>query len=250
MSTNQQESTPHAASTAAEGDKAAQKPLIDVINEDPKLLKHKFVNFVAYGKVINAGMERPPSDFDEPRLWTLTDDTSCFLSDKKSQAGYDEYLHIGCNAVFDSCANAVNGEGLDAISRAPHIPLEHAVAVALIRAGQHTHAATEEAALSGLGCLRLTMGGQTSLDSDRVFAELAHERFGRPLPTAVYDILDSLRQAFVDRTLEVSMHAASKAASRQAFAKSTVDRLPEPNAKIKKAAADKRKAAVALVITT
>jgi hypothetical protein len=43
-----------------------------------------------------------------------------------------------------------------------------------------------------------------------VFAELAHERFCRPRPTAVSGPLDKLRQAFVDRTLEVSLHAACK----------------------------------------
>jgi hypothetical protein len=44
----------------------------------------------------------------------LTDDTARFLNDKKYQAGYDEYLHIGCYAFFDSCANAAIGEDLDA----------------------------------------------------------------------------------------------------------------------------------------
>jgi len=96
-----------------------------------------------------------------------------------------------------------------------------------------------------LGFLRLTKGGQTSSDSDRVFAELAHERFCRPRPTAVSSALDELRQAFVDRTLEVSLHAASKAAAGAAFARVTPDKPPGQDAKAKKAAADKRKAAAA-----
>jgi uncharacterized protein YutE (UPF0331/DUF86 family) len=49
----------------------------------------------------------------------LTDETAHFLSDKKSQAEYDEYLHIGCNAVFDICASAAVGEGLDALASGP-----------------------------------------------------------------------------------------------------------------------------------
>jgi hypothetical protein len=61
-------------------------------------------------------LERPPRDIDEPLLWTLTNNTSRFMSDKKSQAGYDDYLYIGNNAFFDSCANAEIGEGLDALS--------------------------------------------------------------------------------------------------------------------------------------
>jgi hypothetical protein len=52
-----------------------------------------------------------------------------------------------------------------------------------------------------------------------VFTELAHKRFCRPRPTAVSGPLDELRKAFVDITLEVSMHAANKAAVGAAFAK-------------------------------
>jgi hypothetical protein len=78
-----------------------------------------------------------------------------------------------------------------------------------------------------------------------VFAELAHERFFRPRPTAVSSALDELRQAFVDMTLEVSLHAAIKAAAGAAFARATPDKPPGQDAKAKKAAVDKRKAAAA-----
>jgi hypothetical protein len=63
---------------------------------------------------------------------TLTDDTARFLSDKTSQAGYDEYLHIGCNAFFDNYADTAIGEGLDALSAGPPLSPEQAAAVALI----------------------------------------------------------------------------------------------------------------------
>jgi hypothetical protein len=46
-------------------------------------------------------------------------------------------------------------------------------------------------------------------------------------------------------TLEVSLHAASKASAGAAFARATPDKPPEHDAKAKKAAAGKRKAAVA-----
>jgi hypothetical protein len=82
-----------------------------------------------------------------------------------------------------------------------------------------------------------------------VFAELAHERFCRPRPTAVSGSLDELRQAFVDITLEVSLHAASKATAGAAFAKATQDKPPGQDAKTKKAAAHKRKAAAAAETT-
>jgi hypothetical protein len=162
-------------------------------------------------------LERPPRDIDEPRLWTLTDDTARVLNDRKSQAGYDEHLHIGCYAFFHCCANAAIGEALDALSAGPPLPAEQAAAVALIRAAHRTHTATEEATRTRQGFLRLTKGGQTSSDSDRVFAELAHERFCRPRPTAVLSALDELRQALVDKTLEVGLHASNKAAARATF---------------------------------
>jgi hypothetical protein len=78
----------------------------------------------------------PPRDIDEPRLWTLTDDTARFLNDMKPQAAYDEYLHLGCYAFFDSCANAAIGEGLDALSSDPPLSMEHAATITLIKAGQ------------------------------------------------------------------------------------------------------------------
>jgi hypothetical protein len=58
-----------------------------MLNDDPELHEPEFVDFAAYGKVIHAGLGRPPRDIDEPRLWTLTDDTARFLSDRKSHAG-------------------------------------------------------------------------------------------------------------------------------------------------------------------
>jgi hypothetical protein len=205
-----------------------------MLNDDPELHEPEVVDFAGYGRVIHAGLERPPRDTDEPRLWTLTDDTARFLNDRTSHAGYDEYLHIVCYAFFDSCANAAIGEVLDTLSAGPRLPAEQAAAVALIRAGHRTHAATEEAARTQLGFLRLRKGGQTSSDSDRVFAELAHERFCRPRPTAVSAPLDELRQAFVDRTLEVSMHTTSKATIGAAFAKATPNKPPGQDAKAKK----------------
>jgi hypothetical protein len=55
--------------------------------------------------------------------------------------------------------------------------------------------------------------------------------------------MDALRQAFVDRKLQVNMFATNKAAARAAFAKTTPNMPPGQNAKARKAAADKRKAA-------
>jgi hypothetical protein len=93
------------------------------------------------------------------------------------------------------------------------------------------------------------MGGQASTDADRVLAELAHERFCRPHPKEVSGPLDALRQAFVDRTLEVSLHATNKAAAGAAFAKITPDKPSGPDAKARKAAADRRKAAATAAAT-
>jgi hypothetical protein len=140
-------------------------------------------------------------------------------------------MHIGCYASLYSCANAAISEGLNALSNGPPLSAEQTTALALIRAGHCTHTATEEAARTRLGFLRLTKSGQANTDTDSVFAELAHQRFCRPRPTAVSGQLDALRQAFVDRTLEVSLHVASKAAASAAFAKVTPTNLPAKSPK-------------------
>jgi hypothetical protein len=242
-STEQQQSIPADASLATEGGKAALEPPIDMLDDEPEPSASEFVDFANYGEVIPAGLERPPRDIEKPRLWTVTDDTARALSDKRTQSAYDEYLHIGCYAFFDSCANAAVREGPDALSNGPPLSAEQTAAIALIIAGHRTLTATEEAARTRLGFLRLTKGGQASTYADRVFAELAHESFCRPRPTAVSGPLDALRRAFVERTLEVSLHAASKAAAGAAFAKLTPDKPTGHDARARKAAADKRKAA-------
>jgi hypothetical protein len=214
-----------------------------LLDDENEPTASEIVDFIYYGEVIPAGLERPPRDVEEPRLWTLTDDTARALADKRTQAAYNEYLHIGCYAFFDSYANAAVSEGLDALSNNPPLSTDQTAAVALIRAGHRTHTATEEATRTRLGFLRLTKGGQASTVADRVFAELALERLCRPRPTAVSGPMDALRQAFVDRTLEVSLHATTKAAAGAAFAKVTPDKPTGPDAKARKAPSDKRKAA-------
>jgi hypothetical protein len=134
---------------------------------------------------------------------------------------------------------------MDALSNGPPLSPYHEAAVTLIRADHRTHSATEEAARTLLGFLRLTKGGHASSDADRVFAELANQRLCRPRPTAVSGPLNTLRLAFVDRTLVVSLHAANKAAASAAFAKITPDKPPCADAETRKAAADGRKATVA-----
>jgi hypothetical protein len=91
-----------------------------------------------------------------------------------------------------------------------------------------------------LSFLRLTKGEKKITKPDRVFAELAHERFRRPGPTAFSGPLDGLRQAFVDRIVDVNMHAANKAAAGAAFAKVTPDKPQSLDSKARKATAEKR----------
>jgi hypothetical protein len=149
--TYQPQSIPPDATLSTEGGKAAPEPPIDMLDDEPEPTASEIVDFTYYGEVIPAGL-----DVEEPRLSTLTDDTARTLSDKRTQAAYDEYLHIGCYAVFDSCANAAISEGMDALSSGPPLSLEHAPAVTLITTGNRTHTATEEAARTRLGFLRLT----------------------------------------------------------------------------------------------
>jgi hypothetical protein len=214
-----------------------------LLDDEPEPTVSESVDSAYCGEVISAGLERRPRDVEELRLWTLTCVIARALSEKKTQSNYDEYLHIGFYAFFDSCANAAISEGLDVVSKGPLLSPKKAVTVAFIIAGNRKYVATEEAACSRLGFLRLTKGRQSSTYADRVSAEFAHERFCRPRPTAVSGPLDALRQAFIDRNVEINLHAANKAAVGDAFARVTHDKPPSPYTKAHKAAANKRKAA-------
>jgi hypothetical protein len=110
------QSIPPAVTPTTEGCKAAPEPPIDLLDDEPKPTASEFADFTYYGEVIHAGLERPPRDVEEPRLLTLIDDTTRTLSDKKTHAAYDEYLHIGGYVFFETCANAGLDEGLDALS--------------------------------------------------------------------------------------------------------------------------------------
>jgi hypothetical protein len=118
-----------------EGGKAAPEPPFDLLDDETEPTASELVDFTYYSEVIPAGLERPPRDVEEPRLLTLTNDTARALADKRTQTTYDEYLHIGCYAFFDSCANAAIGEGMDTLSNGPPLSAEQTAAVALIRAG-------------------------------------------------------------------------------------------------------------------
>jgi hypothetical protein len=72
-----------------------------MLNDEPEPTASEFVHFAYYGAVIPAGLERPPCDVEEPRLLAPTNDNARTVSDKKTQAAYDEYPHIGCYAYFD-----------------------------------------------------------------------------------------------------------------------------------------------------
>eukprot|EP00873_Tetraselmis_striata_P007804 jgi/Tetstr1/428068/TSEL_018123.t1 len=187
----------------------------------------EYVDFAYYGRVIPPGLERPPRDVDEPRLWTLTDDAARALAEKRSQAAYDEYLHLGCYAFFSSCANEAMRGALESLSTESATPASKAAALAELRACYRTHLATEEATRSRLGYLQLAKNGPTATEADRVFAELAHAKFCTPRRIAVSGQLDQLRRAFDDKTLEISLSAAGKARTAAAFAKATPDK-PAP----------------------
>jgi hypothetical protein len=92
----------------------------------------------------------------------------------------------------------------------------------------HTHNALEEAARVRVSQIRHTKGGEETSDSDRVFAEVANQRFLKPQPDVASSKYDSLHRAFIDTTLECSLLTSAKGAVRATFARKTPDR-PTPD---------------------
>jgi hypothetical protein len=84
--TDQHQSIPADATPATEGGKAALEPPIDLLDDETEPTASEFVDFTYYGEVIPAGLERPPRDVEELRLWTLTHDTARALADKRTQS--------------------------------------------------------------------------------------------------------------------------------------------------------------------
>jgi hypothetical protein len=121
--TDQHQSIPAVATSATEGGTAAPEPPIDLLDDETEPTASEFVDFTYYGEVIPAGLERPPRDVEDSRMWTLTDDTARALADKRTQSAYDEYLHIGCYAFFDRCANAAVSEGMESLSNGPPLSI-------------------------------------------------------------------------------------------------------------------------------
>jgi hypothetical protein len=94
-----------------------------------------------------------------------------------------------------------------------------------MRQSNHSHSSLEEAARVRVSHIRHTKGvGETS-DSDRVFAELAYERFLKPRPNVSSSEYDNLHRVFIDKTLECSLLAIAKDAVGATFARKTLDRL-------------------------
>jgi hypothetical protein len=122
---------------------------------------------------------------------------------------------------------------MEDIQNYPKDSKEFKAAIVTMRQGNHTHSALEEAARVRISDIRHTKGGGETNDSDRVFAELAYERFLKPRPDVASSKYDNLHRAFIDKTLECSLLASAKAAAGATFARTTPHRLaldrPTPN---------------------
>jgi hypothetical protein len=87
-----------------------------------------------------------------------------------------------------------------------------------MRQSNHTHSALEEAVRVRVSHIRHAEGRGETIDSDRVFAEVAYERFLKPRPDVASSKYDNLDRAFIDKTLECSLLASAKAAAGATFA--------------------------------
>jgi hypothetical protein len=97
----------------------------------------------------------------------------------------------------------------------------------------YTRSALEEAGRVRISHIRHTKGGRETSDSDRVFADLAYERFLKPRLDVASSEYENIYTAFIDKTLECFLLASAKAAAGVAFARKPPDRhapdRPTPN---------------------
>eukprot|EP00873_Tetraselmis_striata_P045754 jgi/Tetstr1/466018/TSEL_010609.t1 len=92
-----QPAIPAGAPAPEGGEQGAQEPLpaeLDALDTELE-----YVDFAYFGQVPPSGLEPPPRDGDEPRLWILTDDTAARgLAEQRGLTAYDKYLYLGCYA--------------------------------------------------------------------------------------------------------------------------------------------------------
>eukprot|EP00873_Tetraselmis_striata_P009422 jgi/Tetstr1/429686/TSEL_019582.t1 len=103
-----QPAIPAGAPAPEGGEQGAQEPLpaeLDALDTELE-----YVDFAYFGQVPPSGLEPPPRDGDEPRLWILTDDTAARgLAEQRGLTAYDKYLYLRCyaKACGQSLANVV-----------------------------------------------------------------------------------------------------------------------------------------------
>eukprot|EP00873_Tetraselmis_striata_P040676 jgi/Tetstr1/460940/TSEL_006092.t1 len=92
-----QPAIPAGAPAPEGGEQGAQEPLhaeLDALDTELE-----YVDFAYFGQVPPSGLEPPPCDGDEPRVWILTDDTAARdLAEQRVLTAYDKYLYLRCYA--------------------------------------------------------------------------------------------------------------------------------------------------------
>eukprot|EP00873_Tetraselmis_striata_P026641 jgi/Tetstr1/446905/TSEL_034363.t1 len=92
------------------GEQGAQEPLpaeLDALDTELE-----YVDYAYFGQVPPSGLEPPPRDGDEPRLWILTDDTAARgLAEQRGLTAYDKYQYLRCYAKACGQSLAPTGNG-------------------------------------------------------------------------------------------------------------------------------------------
>eukprot|EP00873_Tetraselmis_striata_P003748 jgi/Tetstr1/424012/TSEL_014623.t1 len=92
-----QPAIPAGAPAPEGGEQGAQEPLpaeLDALDTELE-----YVDYAYFGQVPLSGLEPPPRDGDEPRLWILTDDTAARgLAEQRGLTAYDKYQYLRCYA--------------------------------------------------------------------------------------------------------------------------------------------------------
>jgi hypothetical protein len=113
---------------------------------------------------------------------------------------------MACHIAYATFANTASISCLEETQNYPKDTPEFKGVAVTLRQSNHTHISLEAAATMRVSHIRYAKIGGETRDKDRVFVELAYERYLKPRPDVASSKYDSLHRAFIDKAMDVYSH--------------------------------------------